>query len=182
MLFDTGAIDAPGDLRRLIESVYAVEHLRTPEALRAYDDDALAGRYADESIADYNLLSLDEGYLRLQGWLDEDRKPTRLGLPTRLLRLARIEQGQLVPWCTDADGNPSWPLSEVSVPAKWVEGVQVHPDWQAQAEAIRQEWPKWEASILLAPVDAEGNLLLVDADGELGILKYSLEMGLEICR
>ena len=166
VLFDTGVIDAPHDLRRLIESVYGEERSPTPEPLQRYDDEALAGRYADESIANYNLLSLDDGYIRIQTWLDEDRKPTRLGEPTRVLRLARIDNGQLVPWCRDDAGRPSWALSEVSVPATWVKEIQVQSDWQAQAEAIRREWPKWEADIILAPVNSDGKLILMNANGE----------------
>ncbi len=172
VLFDTGAIDAPRDLRRLMESVYGVERLPAPEPLQRFDDEALAGRYADETIAKYNLLALDDGYVRMQGWLDEDRKPTRLGEPTRILRLARIRNGNLAPWCVDAGGEPSWPLSEVGVPARWLEGVQVHPHWRERVEALRQDWPKWESRILPAPVDDEGNVLLMDATGTLVGLRY----------
>ncbi len=161
ILFDKGGFAAPDDLREMIEYVYAdLQEAESPAVLKPKDEEAEGAIWGDRSSASFNLLQLKDGYVSAGSWLEEDAVHTRLGEPTRTIRLARIEGDALRPLCEDAKGKSSWPLSEISVPEKWLVGADISPQWAGAIEQIRQSWPKWQRGLLITPLDENGNLLL----------------------
>ena len=152
-LFETGRIDAPGDLRRLIETVYGPDlagadaHL-LPEGLRAAEIAAAGSRHSERSIANQNLLSIKDGYCATnRAWLSDTVTPTRLGEPQFLIRLARWQNGRLLPWAAqrpgrDTDSTHLWALSEVSLRASQASG---RPDLSSPLrEAVSAVETRWQ--------------------------------------
>ena len=75
------------------------------------------------AVGRMNALDLNKGYVHHAGdWASDTRTPTRLGDPTRTLRLARWDGQRLTPWraIVDSDVRKAWRLSEVSVLARRV--------------------------------------------------------------
>ena len=175
-LFEKGGFAAPDDLRELIEYVYGTEE--APEALQPYDIEYEGQSWGDRTNASFNLLRRDEGYCRAGSWLEEDAVRTRLGEPTQTIRLACINDDKLKPWCEADSETRAWALSEISVREKWLQGVEIAPQWHEAAKAIREGWPKWQRKILIAPVDKSGALLLENTDGQSASLRYD-KNGLE---
>jgi CRISPR-associated endonuclease/helicase Cas3 len=67
-------------------------------------------------------LYLDSGYeVTSMHWREDESTPTRLGEPTTTVRLARIMDGQLVPWA-QGDADHLWELSQVTVRAASING------------------------------------------------------------
>ncbi len=161
-LFDKGGFTAPDDLRNLIEYVYGDPPAQdTPKDLRDFDGEAEGNHWGDRSNASFNLLSLNDGYSKAGSWLEEDAVRTRLGEPTKTIRLACIDGDRLVPLCKNDNNKPCWPLSEISIACKWLDGAETASSWRTAANAASKDWPKWQQTkILIAPVDNTGTLLL----------------------
>ena len=90
-LFEEGAIRAPGGLRALIEAVHGSDLPAVPDALSGTEIETL-GRQMSEAQQAYNqVLDAEDGYdqPQMQRVFDDDRFPTRLGVPQVTLRLAR---------------------------------------------------------------------------------------------
>jgi CRISPR-associated endonuclease/helicase Cas3 len=180
-LFEKEGFAAPDDLRRMIEYVYGdSKKAGMPGALAQYDLEGSGKDSGDRTMAGFNLLNLAEGYSKHGSWYEAEETliPTRLGEPTQTIRLARIENERLAPLCEDNKGRPCWPLSEISVRTKWLEGAQTAPRWHAAAEAIKKDWPKWQQKMLIAPVGKSGALLLESLDSQSTPLTYG-KNGLE---
>lgn len=187
-LADAGAIESPDGLRALVEAVYgdAVED-DVPEALKpsAYDAEGRAG--AERSIANSNVLDVGTGYLRDGGAWDADvRTPTRLNDdPQRVLRLARMVAGRVVPYATvdgDAEVWRAWRLSEVNVPERRVEGERVPPQLKAAVADAKQAWGRYDDDVVLAVLQpGEGGALtstVAGSDDREVKLTYSASHGL----
>lgn len=105
-----------------------------------------------------NLLDLNAGYSRAgQPWNDEARVATRLSEERRTLRLARWDGTRLSPLCPDPDPSRAWMLSEVSIAARRIS--RAAPATAALEHAIghaRATWGRYEAEILLMPLEAAG--------------------------
>ena len=103
---------------------------------------------------------------------------TRLGEPTVTLRLARIEEGRLVPWCTvpDDDPNRAWALSEIRVRENFLAGALPPPEDQTLQEQAKSDWPEWEREILIAVVEEDGRVRLEGAKDE-GYFMYCPRIG-----
>jgi CRISPR-associated endonuclease/helicase Cas3 len=128
-----------------IEAVYGVEAINVPAALESKSIRAEGKDLGDRAIAAQNFLQrlgADETagrYLESAGaWEPEKHTPTRLGEPTVTLRLARLENGQLMPWADNPDEERAWRLSEVSVRAAQVAEAVIDDAEIAAAIAARQ--------------------------------------------
>lgn len=145
-LLDAGAIAAPDNIRALVEAAYDRDAPGAePPGLARATDRARGKWFAERGVALQNLLDFDAPYNREAGlWEPDVRTPTRLGEPQVTMRLALIENGQVVPWCADPEPQRAWALSEVSVRAARLSGPA--PDRAAAAliETVRQRWPRWD--------------------------------------
>jgi CRISPR-associated endonuclease/helicase Cas3 len=118
-----GAFTMPDNAREMIEFVYADDAgERIPEGLQHNAATAEGDAMADRSMAAFNSLYLDSGYeVTSTHWREDESTPTRLGEPTTIVRLARIVDGQLIPWAQDDVDHP-WELSQVTVRAARING------------------------------------------------------------
>ena len=163
-LAEARAIETPGSIRALIESVYAYgdqENDDVPAPLRKASNDAVGCYSAQVSIANSNLLDVHQGY---EGnnvlWTSDTITPTRLGDPVTVFRLGRVEGRSVVPWCLadDSDLRRSWALSEVSLSRRKAVGVPEHDAaTEAMIEKAKASWPEWERDqpLLLLTGDAQ---------------------------
>lgn len=156
VLFETGAIDTPGDVRRLIGRVY-----NDPDIVPAGLLQALAQEQGAQSaaiqLARINVLNWNDAYAAGQGWDSDVRTPTRLTEESVTFRLARWQNGMVTPWYAGETPTLSWALSEVSL-AAW-RGSAV-PDatgtLKAAIHAAKIEWPKWEMDTPMLVLTPEG--------------------------
>lgn len=152
LLSERGAIESPGSLRRLIESVYGPSaDDAAPEALSRFWIEAEGRDGADRSLAHQNVLKLEDGYVRGSGAWDADvRTPTRLSEDDVVLRLARWDGELIVPWATDSTGSSvepwrAWRLSECRARRYQVQGEISWPPGQLPAvTAARASWARFD--------------------------------------
>ena len=95
--------------------------------------------------------------VQMQHVFDDDRFPTRLGIPQVTLRLARDVNSRIEPWA--GNGTFGWQSSEVQVSAhRYGNLVGVDQDRPEIAE-VREGWPKWtKAFVFVAPVGTDGSI------------------------
>ena len=172
--------------RDLIEAVFGGDPIAAPPAIEAAGMSAEAKRQASRGIAAISVLR-PEAFDRDAGrWDDPERTPTRLGDETRVLWLARWEEGKLQPWFAAEPPARAWRLSEIAVRAARVADT-VPPD-AAAATAIRaerQSWPgRFDPPLILALVPAgEAGVwqgAWQDGEGRRQAVLYSARRGLEI--
>lgn len=139
-----------GEVRALVEAVYSEEMIALPSSLESAQTKALGDNYGKRALAHYKLLNFDNGYdWDGMKWERETKAKTRLGEETITLRLARVEEGGLVPWATlDAgDWRRAWALSEVSLRQSQCAGSDNPPDAQTLVEAAKHWWTISEKEI-----------------------------------
>ena len=176
-LFDAGCIDTPESFRPLIERVYANEDV--PPALEEKQLDDEGKEMGNRSLGRFNVVDLEGGYGSLPTELSGTEDiGTRLGEPTVMLRLARIEEDRLIPWCTvpDDDPNRAWALSEIRVRENFLAGASPSPEDQALQEQTKSDWPEWEREILIAVVEEDGRVRLEGAKDD-GYFMYCAQLG-----
>ena len=157
VLFDRGMIRAPDGLRELIEAVYGASSLAVPEALEGTEIETMGRQMSEAQQAFNQVLDAEDGYdqPQMQRVFDDDRFPTRLGIPQVTLRLAREESGRLTPWA--GDGPYGWQSSEVQVSAARYRGLAGVDQDRPEISAVRASWPDWMlASVLVTPVGEHG--------------------------
>lgn len=156
---DSTDVRVPEDVRRLVEAVYGqLGKGGYPPALEQNWIEGEGAERAARSVAGSNLLDLAEGYGgHHAGWDDEVRVPTRLGEPMSVLRLARLEDGRLVPWYHDPDPRRAWALSEVSVRQVRVKSELMPPNLVAAAKKARATWTRFDEGKLLVPLQEAGD-------------------------
>ncbi len=191
-VFRRGALTTPQDMRPLIEATFdRTSDGAVPPALAAAANRAEGKEMAEVGIASQNVLDIWKGYNRDAGlWESETRTPTRLeDRPTVTLRLARVRDGDVVPYAEganidDAGSRRSWALSEVNV-AKYRIATCPPPQGRAAAiEAARAGWGRWEREseqVLLAVMAEENGTLTIAARSEAGndfLAKYDPLHGL----
>ncbi|KUR78668.1 CRISPR-associated helicase Cas3 [Novosphingobium sp. FSW06-99] len=155
-LFRAGQIVAPADLRGLIEAVHGTEPGPIPTALDAAEQEADGERMARASHGRQNVIKLGEGYRGGGGGEDDREYPTRLGRETRTLLLLRPDH---TPWAQEAGASmiEREALSEVSVAASRLRGLNLpggdDPAWRA----LTADWPGWRrASVTPCVVGDDG--------------------------
>jgi CRISPR-associated endonuclease/helicase Cas3 len=184
-LFAREAWQIPEEMRTLME---AVENGLTseeglPEGLTRKLLEATGCAQADRSVADANLLRLDDGYAASHGGWDADvRVPTRIGEEMTILRLARVEGGRMVPWCEDADPFRAWALSEVSVRKNRAQSTAIPQALKAAADHARRHWTRYDQEKLLVPLneDTPGRWrgAVLDSQGAARPFTYTRDEGL----
>ncbi len=171
----------PAAMRPAIEAVYAPEvQTRIPDGLRRHSQQAEGGRKAAKVLANFNTITPERGYRRDFPWEDEHSTPTRLGEPTRVLRLTRWDGSQLIPWSSDPD-NP-WPLSELRLRASQLVQILYPNSEVSQAvEALQASWHRLDKEkllVVLEPHEGEWRAQGVNARGEQVELRYDTSRGL----
>ncbi|MCY4012005.1 MAG: CRISPR-associated helicase Cas3' [Gammaproteobacteria bacterium] len=158
-----GVIDSPRGLRALIESVYGDDaEAELPDALLRFHYDAEGRSGAERGVANMNVLNLASGYWRDGGAWDSDaRTPTRLNDdPQRTLRLARVENGEIVPFAATSGSEEAWRawrLSEVHAPERRVGGEFVDHEHREAVEAARQAWTRFDRHTILVVLQQAGD-------------------------
>jgi CRISPR-associated endonuclease/helicase Cas3 len=144
-LLQRGCIETPGGIRALVEAAYdrdapgAVPAGLTPAANRAEGAELAAA-----GIAFQNLLKIEEPYERRAGlWEPDVRTPTRLADAHVVFRLARDENGAVVPWYPHEEPRRAWALSEVSVRATRLKGAEE----DQLVRDTKKNWPAWDQDI-----------------------------------
>ena len=174
-LFDAKHIDTPTSFRPLIEYVYANEDVPPVLEKRQIEDEGK--EMGSRSLGQFNVVNLKDGYGNLPMDLSSTEDiGTRLGEQTVTLRLARLEEGRLVPWCAapDGDSNKAWALSEIRVRENFLAGA-VPPEDQALLNQAKSDWPEWEREIWIAVVETDGMVRLEGAESG---FTYSKEKGM----
>lgn len=162
-LQDAGAIESPGGLRSLVESVYGDDVVGDiPEGLLGTLFDAEGRAGAERGVATFNVLDFAKGYVRDSGPWDSDvRTPTRLDdQPQVTLRLARAVNGRVEPYAYDtAPDEPwrAWRLSEVNVSARRMGGEAVPPGLEEAARAAKESWTRFDSEKILVVIERMDN-------------------------
>jgi CRISPR-associated endonuclease/helicase Cas3 len=184
VLFDRPGWQLPEEVRALVEAVYGEDaEAGIPAPLLRSFNEAIGDDHAARGVAGSNLLRLDNGYGgEHRGWDDDTRTPTRLGEAMSTLRLAKVVDGALIPWCADPNPHRAWALSEVTVRAHRATGAPIPKPLKAAADATRSSWTRHDAEKLLVVLrqEAEGvwSGMVVDGKGEERMVAYSTCVGL----
>ncbi len=180
------AFRVPDDVRAVIEAVYEVTEDDIPPALVSNHNAAIGKAGAERSVAGQTLLVFSDGYRPDgKGWLEEGSAPTRLAEESRVLRLARLEGGRLLPWRADPDPRLAWAPSEVTAYERKLRGRhEPEPRWRALAADARKNWGRFEDDVILLPLeegeDGVSRGTLLDGDGRRLELLYSTKQGLMV--
>ncbi|MDR0809098.1 MAG: CRISPR-associated helicase Cas3' [Gemmobacter sp.] len=172
LLFRRGEINAPAELRDLIEAVHGDGAVPMPSALNAAEQERIGEGYARRSLGDQNVVDLAAGYRLGAAGADDTRYPTRLGRETRTLALARRVDGVLRAWAQE-EGAPTelWQLSELSADKARLDRLSLPDQSVAEIAAATRDWPDWRrATVTVCPVGEDGAI----CEG----LRYSQEKGL----
>ena len=170
-LFDRGMIRAPGGLRELIETVHGDDPQEVPEALQGFEIETIGRRMSEAQQAFNQVLDAEDSYdqPQMQRVFDDDRFPTRLGVPQVTLRLAREEHGRLAPWV--GEGPLGWQSSEVLVSAARYRNLEGVDQDRPEIRVVREAWPDWmRKRVLVAPVEENGVIC--------GGLQYNSDLGI----
>ncbi len=176
LLADIGCIRMPEDARMLIETVYGDADEPLPAGLQRSASEAEAERAKARSLARQNALDLEEGYQPRSGtldWWQDMHTPTRLGDASVTLRLARVEDGAVRPWC-EADG---WRASELSIRAARIAADAPHPAVE-QAKASMADQGRWSLVLPLEKVDGTWRGSALNGSGDRVDVTYGAEEGL----
>lgn len=173
----------PEDVRTLVEAVYGADEAKAfPPALERNFEWATGDDYAAIAQARVAVLKLEDGYCAGHiGWDEDTRVLTRLGEERRVLRLARVENGAVVPWCKAPTLAQAWALSEVEVHAHRAVGERNPPELRNAIETAKATWTRHEADkllVVLAPEPPDHWCGGVASDGAVRTLLYSRSRGL----
>ncbi len=139
-----------GEVRALVEAVYGDDRLPIPPSLEKAELDAVGTQSGERTLAGYHVLDFQKGY-DWDGvkWERDTRIKTRLGEETITLRLARVENGTVVPWApVEAnDWRRAWALSEVSLRQSQCVGSDNAPEVRVLVEAAKRWWTISEKEI-----------------------------------
>ena len=148
VMFRAGTIRVPEGVRALVEAVHGDETEALPPALLAAEAKAEGNGMAQRGHADANLLEPREGYSRRNGqWESDVLMPTRLGDDYVTFRMAREEQGRLVPWCSDQDSLRAWALSEIALRRSIADAEAVPATLVPALDRLRADWKAWQKDI-----------------------------------
>jgi CRISPR-associated endonuclease/helicase Cas3 len=154
LLFSRLRWRVPEEVRILVEGVYGIDERDLPAGLERKWIETEGEERAAAAVAAANLLSPDVGYDgQLHLFESEERCPTRIGEPTRTLRLARVVGDAIRPLCEAEDERLSWALSEVRVPEWRAKEAPVPDALRQQAEAVRKGWGTFDRNKLLVVMD-----------------------------
>lgn len=183
VLFQAGAIVAPGGIRSLVQQVYD-DPEDVPAGLRAALNKEDGIHSAAISMASMNVLSWGDGYVNGGGWDSDVRTPTRLSEPSVTFRLGLWKNNELTPICANDDNRIAWSLSEISLAAWRAKDVpQANGLLRAAVADVKAGWGQWEQDIpLLVLQQSEAGLggKIVGQDGEIRNAVYDSRYGLTV--
>lgn len=184
-LTEVGKITSPSGVRALVERVYADDGV--PDSLEAASQKAQGKSAAQRATARLFSLDVAKGYAAgsSTAWHSDIRVPTRLADEDTVIRLARISDGQVMPW---SGGSPSdwreWALSEVRVSHHKVgRNARIDDKYARAVEAVRSTWPKYERDVLVVVLETHGDGWqggYLNEDDSRGVLSYSIGRGLRL--
>ncbi|RDC69008.1 CRISPR-associated helicase Cas3', partial [Rhodovulum sp. 12E13] len=153
-LFAAGRIEAPSQLRALVE---AAEHDgEVPAPLQDAELDRLGSEKAERTLAKQNLLDFTRPYRDATGFDSDGEFPTRLGREQRKLILARPD---LSPWSGGDWDADSCQLSEVSADVRRLARLNLPDQLDPALASIRRKWPEWrQNTVTLCPVAEDGRI------------------------
>ncbi|MCA8879642.1 MAG: CRISPR-associated helicase Cas3' [Rhodobacteraceae bacterium] len=170
VVFRTGRIEAPGNLRALIEAAHG-EDGDLPEALLGAEVKALGAAHGKRAHGKRNVVDFAAGFRQGAGGWEDTEFPTRLGQEMRALVLTRWQDGELVPWAIGETAADSAQLSEVQASARRLAALDLPDQTAAAIVAFTADWPDWRRrAVMVCPVDEDG----VICAG----LRYDAEQGL----
>lgn len=180
-----GQIGEVGAVRQLVEAVYADDAEPIPESLERASREQLGKDLAQASQGGFNSLKLHVGYCwdsAPQHWPGGVEVPTRLGDETRVLYLAREEDGRVLPWRADLGGQ-AWAQSAVRVDAKRVADLLPEDQSRLQAalDSLRSQHRLLEEPAVIVPmrcVDGDWTANVMDGSGRTLTLHYDEGRGL----
>lgn len=163
LIRDRNPIRLPEELRGWIDAVYGEQPaVALPEAMEASSLSADGQRSGDDSLATFNAIRMADGYSYTGSrWWDESYTPTRLGDPTRIIRLARWDGTRLHPWSDDA--HHPWPLSQLQIRRALVEEAIVSEAIAAAVEQLQSAWSGGFRDALVLPFVADGDAWVAQA-------------------
>lgn len=178
----------PDDAREMIESAFADEvYNPIPEQLRKRDDAAYAKWQAERSLANINMLKLEQGYEATPNqWLEDMRTPTRLGDTDSTVRLARWNGSTLTPWYADSDFP--WDMSQVSLSSAsvYVEAEHSDPMLRDEIKRLKDHLPdkgKWS---ILVPLSSAADGIwqgeALDKNNGTVVLSYNPTTGVTVTK
>lgn len=171
-LFDRGVIRAPNGLRDLIEAVHGAEQQPVPPVLETSEFETQGREMSEIQQARMLVLDANDEYdqERMRWVFDDERFPTRLGIPQVTLRLAKTVNGRIEPWT--GNGAFGWRSSEVQISAHRYGHLPGVDQDRPEIAEVRENWPKWtKALVFVAPVAGDGSI----CEG----LRYDRERGVE---
>jgi CRISPR-associated endonuclease/helicase Cas3 len=184
VLFAAGAIDAPGNLRRLVEAVYGADAQVAPPGLLKAEADWIGKTKGQHALARYNLLEPARGYMFRNGeWASDIVMPTRLGDDYTLFRMARVKAGTLVPFCADSDSAYAWASSEIALRRSIAQDAAVPLPLVPVLDRLRAGWPRWQREmkvLVMLPDGADGWITEVLRDRSKVRLRYTAVSGLAV--
>jgi CRISPR-associated endonuclease/helicase Cas3 len=165
-IFPSRVLATPENLRPMIEAVYGENAEEVPACLKAAE---IRGEGQDgkaKAIGAFNVIDLSGGYGQLPSDLRADEDiGTRLGEPTLTIRMARREEGGLVPWFRAGGAAPfDWALSELRIRKALWGGAKAPPEDAPLLERATKEWTEWERRIVLAEVGVDGHMRVQNGD------------------
>jgi CRISPR-associated endonuclease/helicase Cas3 len=180
VLLQTGCIETPDGVRALVEAAYDRDACNAvPPGLSRVANRAEGAELAAAGIALQNLLEINHPYERDAGlWEPDVRTPTRLGNERVVFRLARLDDGTVVPWYPHAEPRRAWALSEVSLRANRLKGA---PE-DAAVNTAKRDWPVWDRDIPVLVLRPDGvdqwQALALDPGEKLQSVTYDRSRGL----
>jgi CRISPR-associated endonuclease/helicase Cas3 len=180
------AIETPGALRDLIESVYDDSAADPPASLVRQVNRAEGEEAGNAAAASYGTLKVTDGYdASAHTWESELHARTRLSEDQTVVRLARVDRdGCLTPWDTmEGVAWRAWALAEVRLSSKRVPwDVGAEPKYDAAIAAVRATWGRFEQEIpvlpLLCEVGTWRGILIRRGDQRAIAVRYTDEEGL----
>jgi CRISPR-associated endonuclease/helicase Cas3 len=162
----------------MIEAVYDPDGHVPPE-LADGQARAEGARYGAESLANRNLIDVEEGYAMVGELSADEEIGTRLGEPTVTVRLARVGGERPVPWAYDPGANAppgmrDWALSEVRVRTKWLGEVRPPPIQARLIDLTKRDWPEWDRNVPVLVVGSDGTVANTNGPS----LTYGAQIGL----
>jgi CRISPR-associated endonuclease/helicase Cas3 len=168
-------INAPRDLRPLVEHVYGPEGgQQLPVGLGTAFADAGVQSGTERAAAIVAMLKVENGYVRSEPWDSDERVITRLGANAVTLRLAVAREGHILPWAAtrtdETDLRRQWALSEVALRG-YSGGDAIPANMSAAAAVAKSIWTAWQRDAI--------PLVVVRHDGTISTgLQYSPRLGL----
>lgn len=140
---------------------------------------------AEQAVAAGRVLDPAKGYSEQQrGFYDEARSPTRLGEDSRVVKLAKWQDGKLTPWAdSDGDETRAWRMSEIQLRAYKAHARGIYaPEIEKASETIEGAWLGRAQTALLLPLISQGEYWsgsFINKDGKPIAIRYDALHGLQ---